>query len=171
MCLCLCERIYTRVCSWAWGPDKTLDPSELTGVCEVPDMGAGIWTLVLMIGQQVFSSAEPFLQPCIASWTVCSNHLSPFVQLCCSLKPSSSLHITKWSTWIFNPSQWPTLALSYLYLFENRRLFFFSHGIWWINLFCYSWCLSYLRDSCPQLKISKMTFCLLLGVFPCQLYS
>lgn len=35
----------------------------ITGIFELPDMGAGIRTLDLMIEQQVFFVTEPFLQP------------------------------------------------------------------------------------------------------------
>lgn len=35
----------------------------IIGICELPDVGTGIRTLVLMTEQQVFLISEPFLQP------------------------------------------------------------------------------------------------------------
>ena len=42
---------------------RASDPSEVTSVCEALGVGAGISTLVLMIGQQVPLAAEPSLSP------------------------------------------------------------------------------------------------------------
>lgn len=53
-----------HVCAADHGCQKRAShASEVTSVCEALDVGAGISTLVLMIGQQVPLAAEPSLSP------------------------------------------------------------------------------------------------------------
>lgn len=67
MCIyiCVCVTIYAHVCRCQWFPEGRFRSlgAGVAGICEPPDTGTGIQTLVQMMEQPVLFSSEPPLQP------------------------------------------------------------------------------------------------------------
>ena len=62
VCVCVCARMWIQVPSEAIKGYKNTE-ARVTGNCELPDMGAGNWTQVLLQKRYELLTAESFLQP------------------------------------------------------------------------------------------------------------
>lgn len=59
--MCVCVSVCSQ-CMWVLAESRSLKDG-ITSICELPNMGSGIRTRVLMVEQQVFLVTVPFPQP------------------------------------------------------------------------------------------------------------